>query len=117
MIIDGQAAFRSLLSHHVTTHWPKAIVSEYDPIVAGDLPDEFSGAGNDIILLGDELGNEFSRKKGLQTLRQFRKTPGFPPVVYFSKGDENEDKAEATMGAYSGTDEEPMSDHGAAIGM
>ncbi len=39
MIIDGQAAFRSLISHHVTTHWPDAIVSEYDPIVAGDLPE------------------------------------------------------------------------------
>ncbi len=91
MIIDGQAAFRSLLTHHVTTHWPNAIVSDYDPIVGGALPDEFSGAGNDIILLGDELG----KKKGLQTLRQFRKTPGFPPVVYFSKGDESEEKAEA----------------------
>ncbi len=91
MIIDGQAAFRSLLKHHVTTHWPNAIVSDYDPVVAGDLPDEFSGAGNDIILLGDELG----KKKGLQSLRQFLKTPGFPPVVYFSKGDEREEKAAA----------------------
>ncbi len=91
MIIDGQNAFRRLLTHHVTTHWPNAIVSDYDPIVAGDLPDEFSGAGNDVVLLGDELG----KKKGLQTLRQFRKTPGFPPVVYFSNGDENKEKMEA----------------------
>ncbi len=95
MIIDGQAAFRSLISHHVTTHWPEAIVSEYDPFVAGDLPEEFSGAGNDIVLLGDELGNEFARKKGLQTLRKFLKTPGFPPVVYFSTSDESAEKAEA----------------------
>ncbi len=91
MIIDGQAEFRSLLTHHVTTHWPNAIVSDYDPIAGGALPDEFSGAGNDVVLLGDELG----KKKGLQTLRQFRKTPGFPPVVYFSNGNESEDKAEA----------------------
>ena len=91
MIIDRQAAFRSLLAHHVTTHWPDAIVSDYDPSEGGDLPDEFSGAGNDVILLGDELG----KKKGLQTLRQFRKTPGFPPVVYFSKSDESEEKVEA----------------------
>ena len=60
MIIDGQPAFRSLLSHHVTTHWPEAIISDYDPIAAGDLPEEFSGAGNDIILLGDKLGKEFT---------------------------------------------------------
>jgi len=91
MIIDGQAAFRGLLMHHVTTHWPDAIVSDYDPIVAGQLPDEFSGAGNDIILLGDELGD----KEGLQVLRQFLKTPGFPPVVYFSGGVEAKEKTKA----------------------
>ncbi|MFQ5983645.1 MAG: protein kinase, partial [Woeseiaceae bacterium] len=91
MIIDGQPEFRSLLMHHVTTHWPDAIISAYDPVTAGQLPDEFSGAGNDIILLGDELG----KKAGLQTLRQFLKTRGFPPVVYFSASDEQEDKAEA----------------------
>ena len=91
MIIDGQAAFRSVLKHHVTTRWPDAIVSEYDPIVAGLLPDEFSGAGNDIILLGDELGE----KAGLQVLRQFLKIPGFPPVVCFSGGDVTKVKAEA----------------------
>lgn len=90
MIIDGQAAFRRLLMHHITTHWPDASVSDYDPIVAGLLPDEFSGAGNDVILLGDELGEG----EGLDTLRRFLKTPGFPPVVYFSGGNETKDKAE-----------------------
>ena len=92
IIIDAQAEFRSLMTHHVTTHWPRAVVSDYDPMEGGDLPDEFSGAGNDIVLLGDRLG----KKKGLQTLRQFRKVPGFPPIVYFSEGDERGEKAEAT---------------------
>lgn len=90
MIIDGQAAFRNLLMHHITTHWPDATVSEYDPVASGKLPDEFSGAGNDIVLLGDELANELSRTKGLQTLRQFLKTPGFPPVVFFSSNDDKD---------------------------
>ncbi len=92
IIIDGQAEFRSLMTHHVTTHWPRAVVSDYDPIEGGNLPDEFSGAGNDIVLLGDRLG----KKKGLQTLRQFRNVPGFPPIVYFSEGDEAGEKGEAT---------------------
>ena len=48
MIIDEQAEFRSLLMHHVTTHWPDAIISAYDPTEAGHLPEEFSGAGNDL---------------------------------------------------------------------
>ncbi|MCH8072013.1 MAG: serine/threonine protein kinase [Proteobacteria bacterium] len=82
MIIDGQVEFRSLLMHHVTTHWPDAIISAYDPIEAGHLPEEFSGAGNDLILLGDKQG----RRDPLSTLKQFVKTPGFPAIVYFGTG-------------------------------
>jgi len=79
MIIDGQAEFRTLLMHHVTTHWPDAIISAYDPTEAGYLPDEFSGAGNDIVLLGNEIGD----REALSVLKQFCKTPGFPAVVFF----------------------------------
>jgi len=84
MIVDGQAEFRSLLMHHVTTHWPEAIITAYDPTEAGYLPDEFSGAGNDMILLGDETGD----RDALPILRQFCKTPNFPPTVYFGKADD-----------------------------
>jgi len=79
MIIDGQAEFRLLLMHHVTTCWPDALISDYDPTAAGHLPEEFSGAGNDIILLGDNHGN----RSGLKTLKRYAHKPGFPPVVYF----------------------------------
>ncbi len=84
MIIDGHAEFRSLLMHHVTTHWPDAIISAYDPTEAGHLPVEFSGAGNDIILLGDNQGE----REALSTLQQFAKMPGFPGIVFF--GDSGE---------------------------
>ncbi len=79
MIIDGQADFRSLLNHHITTHWPDAIISAYDPTTAGHLPDEFSGAGNDIVLLGNMLGD----RDALEVLQQFVRRLGFPPVLYF----------------------------------
>ena len=79
MIIDGQQDFRSLMTHHISTHWPDAIITDFDPVTAGHLPIEFSGAGNDIILLGNELGE----RDGLDVLKQFVKTPGFPPVIYF----------------------------------
>ena len=85
MIIDGQAAFRTLVMHHVTTHWPDAIISAYDPIVAGRLPVEFSGAGNDIVLLGSEQGDVHP----LETLAQFKAVPVFPPVIFF--GDASDD--------------------------
>ena len=84
MIIDGQAAFRSLLMHHVSTHWPEAIITDFDPIVGGHLPDEFSGAGNDVILLGSELGD----REGVDVVKRFRKNPNFPAVVYFGRKDE-----------------------------
>ncbi len=87
MIIDAQADFRTLLMHHVTTHWPDAIISAYDPAMAGHLPDEFSGAGNDLILLGSEQGD----REGVDALRRFRKRDNFPPVVYF--GTENDEAA------------------------
>jgi hypothetical protein len=93
MIIDGQADFRSLLMHHVTTHWPDATLTAYDPTEAGYLPDEFSGAGNDIVLLGDESGD----RDGLAVLKQFGKTPGFPPIAYF--GQQGDEKAATKAGA------------------
>jgi len=93
MIIDGQPDFRSLLMHHVTTHWPDAIISAYDPTTAGHLPDEFSGAGNDIVLLGSELGD----RDGVDVLMKFVNAKNFPPVVYF--GDEAEEKAISKAGA------------------
>ena len=86
MIIDGHADFRSLLMHHVTTHWPEAIITAYDPITAGQLPDEFSGAGNDIVLLGDQQGD----RNPLLTIRNFVKSPSFPPIVYFGDGSKSE---------------------------
>ena len=79
MIIDGHADFRTLLMHHVTTHWPDAIISAYDPTSAGHLPVEFSGAGNDIILLGENQGE----RDPLLTLRQFTAVQGIPAIIFF----------------------------------
>ena len=88
MIIDEQADFRSLLMHHVTTHWPDAIISAYDPVTAGHLPAEFSGAGNDLILLGSRHGND---RDGVDVLRQFMSRDKFPPVVYFGTEDDQDE--------------------------
>jgi len=65
--------------HHISAHWPDAIISNYDPIAGGHLPDEFSGAGNDIILLGNELGD----RSGIDVIRKFLRQPNFPALVYF----------------------------------
>lgn len=90
MIIDGHAEFRSLLLHHVSTHWPDAIISEFDPTASGHLPDKFSGAGNDLVLLGDQQGD----RDAMHTLKLFTKTPGFPPVVFFASDNAQRKAAE-----------------------
>ncbi len=90
MIIDEQADFRSLLMHHVTTHWPDAIISAYDPTAAGHLPDEFSGAGNDLVLLGSMHGED---RDGVEVLERFIKRDNFPPVVYFGTADDEKEAA------------------------
>jgi len=84
MIIDGQADFRRLLQHHISTHWPDATISDFDPLESGHLPDEFSGAGNDIILLGNRLGD----RQGAEVVKRFRKNPNFPPIVFFGTTEE-----------------------------
>ena len=87
MIIDEEAQFRALLMHHVTTFWPDAIISAYDPTVAGPLPDEFSGAGNDLVPLGSRHGD----RDGVDVLQRFLKQKNFPPIVYFgTEEDEGE---------------------------
>lgn len=94
-IIDCQADYRSLFTHHITTRWPDAVIKEYDPDTAGRLPDSFSGAGNDIILLGH------SGKGGdsLDWLRQFSKISKFPPVIVLGDGGEQNIVAAIKAGA------------------
>ncbi len=91
MIIDEQADFRSLLMHHVTTHWSDAIITAYDPTAAGHLPDEFSGAGNDIILLGSRHGED---RDGVDILARFVQRRNFPPVIYFGTAEDEQAAAD-----------------------
>jgi len=85
-IIEDQADYRALLSHHVGSHWIDALVKEYDPVSSGRLPENFSGAGNDIVLLGHPAG----QGDALDWLRQFCKVSGFPPVIFIGNGDERQ---------------------------
>ncbi|MDZ7770009.1 MAG: protein kinase [Woeseiaceae bacterium] len=95
LIIDGQPEFRELLMHHVSAHWPDAVINDYDPLVSGRLRHEFSGAGNDLILLGNRHGDI----DGLDVLKQFARTPGFPPVIYFGSSDADGGAAAKRYGA------------------
>jgi serine/threonine protein kinase len=81
-VIDDDPAFRALIGHHVTARWPDAVVRDFDPLFSGRLPDGFSGAGNDLVVLGSPAGGV----DALEWLRQFRRVPRFPPVVVIGSG-------------------------------
>jgi FixJ family two-component response regulator len=94
-IIDDHADFRRLLGHHITARWPNAVVQYYDPVISGRLPAAFSGAGNDVVLLGHPAGHG----DAVDWVRQLRKLPRFPPIVFFGTGDVRQVVAAIRAGA------------------
>ena len=94
-IIDDSPEYRALLSHHVATHWPDAAVKQYDPLESGRLPDDFSGAGNDLILLGHPVGET----DALDWLRKFQQIRAFPPVILIGDADERRIVTAIKLGA------------------
>ncbi len=79
----------------MATRWPDAVIREYDPLLSGRLPEAFSGAGNDVILLGHPCG----RGDVVDWVRQFRALPRFPPIVVVGNGDERQVVAAVKAGA------------------
>ena len=111
MIIDAEADFRSLLTHHVTAHWHDAVVYAFDPVASGHLPDEFSGAGNDIVLLGNAQGD----RGAMETLRRFARAPGFPPIIFFGGSSSTEKAAARRLGVAGYLERDNMSHDALAI--
>ncbi len=71
------------------------MIREYDPLLSGRLPAAFSGAGNDVIL----LGHPSARGDAVDWVRQFRALPRFPPIVVIGSGDERQIVAALKAGA------------------
>lgn len=71
------------------------MIREYDPQQSGRLPEAFSGAGNDLVLLGHPCG----RGDVLDWVKQFRALPRFPPIVVVGNGDERQIVAAIRAGA------------------
>ena len=94
-VIDVHDDYRKLLNYHLSAHWPNSKVQLYDPDEFGRLPADFSGAGNDIVLLGDTVDDE----NALDWLRQFHRVPRFPPVIFIGNGDERQIVAAMKAGA------------------
>ncbi len=86
LVIDDQADFRRLLALHVATGFDEPAVAEYDPAAQGRLPPDFQAAGYDVVLLDEEPG----AGTGLTWLKDLRRRPGFPPIVYLLTSDREE---------------------------
>ena len=96
LIIESDRDFRTLLVHHIGTHWNSARITEYDPDESGPLADDFAGAGNDLVVLGDPLGEQ----SGIEWLRRFKANTRFPPVVVVGDGNERSIVAAIKAGAF-----------------
>ena len=82
LIIDDDTEYRNVLRYHLEVEWPDAIVSEYQPSAAGQLPDAFPLKDVNFILLGHPTGQE----EGLHWLKMLKARPDCPPIMLFAEG-------------------------------
>lgn len=98
LVIDDEEAYRRLLAQHVETAFDSPAVAEYDPAASGRLPADFQGSGYDVVLLDDRPG----AGTGLDWLKDLRRRPGFPPIVYLlSKPSDADEAAAMEAGAHA----------------
>jgi eukaryotic-like serine/threonine-protein kinase len=88
LIIDDSEDFRMLARQFILAEWPAATVEEWDPISLGKPSSSFGWELYDIILLDYMLG----REDGLLWLKEFRRVPQCPPIIFLT-GAGNEDLA------------------------
>ncbi len=85
LIIDDDSEYRSVLRYHLEVEWPDAVVDEYQPSAAGQLPEAFPLKDLNCVLLGHPAGQE----EGLHWLRMLKTRADCPPIVLFAEdGDE-----------------------------
>jgi len=80
LTITDHPDFASLLEHHVTTVWSDAELRPYEAARRGMLPEGFTAAGYDAVLLDHQLEGGL----GLRWLGDLLQRSNFPPVLYFS---------------------------------
>jgi DNA-binding response OmpR family regulator len=86
LIIDDSADYRALLRVYLKKEIPDVIVQDYDPLALGRPPDNYDWSKFDLILLDVNLGNN---EDGLEWLKTYRRSSGFPPtIVLTAEGDE-----------------------------
>ncbi len=86
LIIDDSEDFRALLRVYLKSEIKGAEIEEYQFDLLGRPPDNYDWSRYDVLLLDYKLGEH---EDGLEWLKSFRKSPGFPPtIVLTAEGDE-----------------------------
>lgn len=82
LIIDDDPEYRRALRYHLEVEWPDALIDDYQPSSAGQLPDAFSLSAIDLVLLGHPIAHE----EDFFWLRNLRARSSCPPVLIFAEG-------------------------------
>ena len=86
IIIDDDKDFRTLFKTLLTGIYPDADIQEYDPVAQGKPGEQFDWQRYDLLILDYELGGG---EKGLDWLRRYKQSEGFPSTIMMTaQGDE-----------------------------
>ena len=88
IIIDDSEDMRLLVRHYILVEWAGAKIEDWDPLLRGKPSAKFAWRSYDAVLLDYMLGNE----DGLVWLKEFRRNPDCPPVIFMT-GQGSEDIA------------------------
>ena len=80
LIIDDSEDMRLLVRHYILVEWPSATIQDWDPLSQGKPGAEFYRRRYDAVLLDYRLGTE----DGLVWLKEFRKNPDCPPIIFMT---------------------------------
>jgi EAL domain-containing protein (putative c-di-GMP-specific phosphodiesterase class I)/ActR/RegA family two-component response regulator len=80
LVIDDSPEYRVLFERMISKRCPDCKVELYDPVTKGMPNDSADWDDLDIVVLDYDLGAE----DGLQWLQNFKKIPGFPPVLFLT---------------------------------
>lgn len=86
LVIDDAADYRQLLITFFKKVCPSARVDEYDP-ASGRPADNFTWSNYDLLILDYDLGQG---ENGLEWLRHYKTTSGFPPTIILTAKDDEE---------------------------
>jgi tRNA A-37 threonylcarbamoyl transferase component Bud32 len=84
MIITDHTELGRALEQHVSIIWPEAECRVHAPLQSGRFHAGFTAVGYDAVLLDDRV----ERGRGEDWFANLMHRPGFPPVLYFARGDD-----------------------------